>query len=125
MDPMYITCSYHIYISLGLHAVCLGDKSEIAVIGLGGGALSMFLRKYLPQSTVTAVDIDPAILSVAVEWFGLQQNEKLIVKIEDGLNFIKNAASNGLYSVVLLKTFGDVNMLLSGYFPHRIFLLCE
>lgn len=44
---------------------------------------------------ITAVDIDPAMLSVATKYFGLVQDEHLNVVIEDGIQFLTKAAKNG------------------------------
>ena len=44
---------------------------------------------------ITAVDIDPAMLSIATKYFGLVQDEHLNVVIEDGIQFLTKAAKNG------------------------------
>lgn len=82
---------------LGAHAACTEANGNIAVIGLGGGGLCMFLRQYLPQAKITAVDIDPAMLDVATKWFGLEQTEQMEIKIEDGLKFLENELKTGKY----------------------------
>jgi spermidine synthase len=47
------------------------------------------------QVWITAVDIDPAMLEVATEYFDLVQNERLAVYIRDGAQFIQQAAEKG------------------------------
>lgn len=44
---------------------------------------------------ITAVDIDPAMLTVATNYFGLALDDKLKVVIDDGLVFLDNAATAG------------------------------
>lgn len=41
------------------------------------------------------MDIDPAMLEVATEYFDLVQNERLAVYIRDGAQFIQQAAEKG------------------------------
>jgi len=48
------------------------------------------------QVWITAVDIDPAMLEVATQYFELVQDERLDVYIRDGIEFIGQAAEKGL-----------------------------
>jgi len=48
------------------------------------------------QVRITAVDIDPAMLEVATQYFDLVQDERLDVYIRDGIQFIEQAAEKGL-----------------------------
>lgn len=82
---------------LGAHTVCTDNSARVAVIGLGGGSLCIFLNQYLPQVKVTAVDIDPAMLDIATNWFGLVISDKMEVKIEDGLKFLESEVNMGNY----------------------------
>lgn len=54
------------------------------------------------DTNVTAVDIDPAMLSVATDYFGLTQDNRLKVVIDDGVEFLKKAVKMGQsYKAVL------------------------
>jgi len=44
---------------------------------------------------MTAVEIDELMLTVAEKYFGLVQSDRLKVEIQDGLDYIKNAADKG------------------------------
>lgn len=68
---------------------------NIAMIGLGGGCLCTFIHETLKYTNITAVDIDPAMLSVATDYFGLTQDNRLRVVIDDGIEFLKKAVKNG------------------------------
>lgn len=52
----------------------------------------------LRDVNVTAVDIDPAMLKVATDYFGLVQDNRLKVVIDDGIEFLKK-------TVKMSKTF--------------------
>lgn len=54
------------------------------------------------DTNITAVDIDPAMLSVATDYFGLTQDNRLKVVIDDGIEFLKKAVKMGqTYKAVL------------------------
>ncbi|CAK1603562.1 unnamed protein product [Parnassius mnemosyne] len=71
------------------------DTAKVAVLGLGGGSLCMFLKKCFDKVQVTAVDLDPAMLDVAKKHFELETDERLQVQIKDGVDFLKDEAKSG------------------------------
>lgn len=93
IDVTYLNCEHHIYISRAV-AMSIKDKSagKCLIIGLGGGGLCSFLRKYLQQLDITAVDIDADMLKIAVDWFDLSLGDKMHVEIKDGIQYL---AENG------------------------------
>ena len=56
-------------------------QSKVLIVGLGGGSMVHFLRKYDPEVNVEAVEIDPVVVQLAERYFGMkpQKNVKLIV----------------------------------------------
>ncbi|XP_063922561.1 eEF1A lysine and N-terminal methyltransferase homolog [Zophobas morio] len=96
VDLTHLTCRHHVYMSVAAHlATRKRQPSSVAVVGLGGGGLCSFLYKFLPKTRITAVDIDPEMLEVATKWFGLVQNERLKVVIQDGVEFLGKMAAAG------------------------------
>lgn len=96
IDYSCLTCSHHIYMSIAVAIACTNkEKPSVAVIGLGGGGLCMFLRKFLSKVSITGVDIDADMLKTATEWFGLKQDDKLAVEITEGIKFIEEACNAG------------------------------
>uniref|UniRef100_A0A1B0CKW4 Putative spermine/spermidine synthase n=1 Tax=Lutzomyia longipalpis TaxID=7200 RepID=A0A1B0CKW4_LUTLO len=112
----YLACQHHLYMTMGVEMVnkfpSRGKSTKkrspnILLIGLGGGGLCIFLQKCLKNSNITAVEIDPAMLNVATEFFGLEQSEHLKVVIDDGINFLKEAAERGdTYDAILFDVDG-------------------
>ena len=75
----------------------LGFNSQpknILIIGLGGGSLPMAFSKILPESNVTSVEIDPAVVKLAKKYFDYQESEKIKTVVKDGRVFIKRAIKN-------------------------------
>lgn len=85
---------YHSFMCVGVE-LSRSDVTKVAVLGLGGGSLCMFLRKCYDNLKVTAVDFDPAMLDVARDYFELQLDDNLEVQIKDGLDFLKDEAIKG------------------------------
>ncbi|XP_049870997.1 eEF1A lysine and N-terminal methyltransferase homolog [Pectinophora gossypiella] len=80
----------------GAHAEQLSrSHAPVAVLGLGGGSLCMFLRKCYDDLKIVAVDLDPAMLEVAKDHFELQVDDQLEVQIKDGVDFLSDEAANG------------------------------
>jgi len=71
------------------------------LIGLGGGLLASFLINFMPNLSLSVVEIDPEIVKVAKDHFGLpESNERLKVVVDDGLKFIQSTESQ--YNIILI-----------------------
>jgi hypothetical protein len=55
------------------------------LIGLGGGALPMALRRFYPKLAVTVCELDPQMPDLATRWFGFREGPALRVAVGDGL----------------------------------------
>lgn len=99
--------------SIGAHASSPTADDEIIVIGLGGGALCNFLRALLPEPTITAVDIDPAMVTTATDWFGLEAAPKMQIEIADGLEYLKTTKRANIKSILFDVDSKDPNVGIS------------
>ncbi|XP_043510386.1 eEF1A lysine and N-terminal methyltransferase homolog [Frieseomelitta varia] len=95
VDPGFLACDHHIYMSIGTSAVINSKESdEIMVVGLGGGGLCTFLYNCFPKLRITAVELDEEMLKIATDFFGLILDNRMKVEIADGIQVIKDSASN-------------------------------
>ena len=79
---------------------------RILILGLGGGTLPMALNELLPEADIDVVEIDPAVVRVAREYFGFSPSERVDVFAQDGRVFVKRAASQReTYDLVILDAF--------------------
>ncbi|XP_075214630.1 eEF1A lysine and N-terminal methyltransferase homolog isoform X2 [Lycorma delicatula] len=93
VDILYLSCDHHVFMTAGISMASINSNNSnirVLIIGLGGGGLCMFIRKYLPQVFITVVDIDPEVKNIAVSYFCLKEDDHLKVIISDGLEYIKN-----------------------------------
>ncbi|WP_206485255.1 fused MFS/spermidine synthase [Thalassotalea sp. G2M2-11] len=82
---------------------------NILIIGLGGGTMSNTLNQLYPSAKITNVEIDPAVIKVARQYFGFFENNNVISKVQDGRIFIKRATlKKQQYDWIILDAFnGD------------------
>lgn len=88
----------------------LNPKPErILVIGLGGGSLPRLMQKLFPEANIDSVEIDPAVIDVAREYFDFEVRPGDSVVARDGRVFVRRALLRGQrYDFVLLDAFtGD------------------
>ena len=79
---------------------------NVLIVGLGGGVLPTALAKIYPDTAIDVVEIDPAVVKVAQEFFGFQPSGKVQVFEEDGRVFIKRAVRAGQrYDLIMLDAF--------------------
>ena len=62
---------------------------DIALIGLGGGSLAKYIHRHLPDSRLTALEINPEVVAAARGYFLLPpDDDRLHVLTEDGAAFV-------------------------------------
>ncbi|THB67278.1 MAG: methyltransferase domain-containing protein [Gammaproteobacteria bacterium] len=83
------------------------NAEDLLLLGLGGGAMLRFINKELPQSNVTAIDIDADVIEVAEKQFGIPHNKKNTIKQSDALFYLECAAEKK-FDVIFVDLFsGD------------------
>lgn len=78
------------------------------VLGVGGGALPMALRRIVPAAHIDAVDHDAAVLQVAQSFFGLKADDRLQLHAADARFFVRCSSDAGRrYDAIVLDVFDD------------------
>jgi len=94
------------------------DPKTILIIGLGGATLPIALHKMLPEALIDSVEIDPAVVRVAKQYFAYETGPRQRVFVEDGREFVERAHREGRrYDMVMLDAF-DVD-----YIPPQLLTL--
>jgi spermidine synthase len=85
------------------------QPKRILIVGLGGGTMSNTLAQLYPQSEINNIEIDPAVIKVARDYFGFLENNKIKTYAQDGRIFIKRALlKKESYDWIILDAFnGD------------------
>lgn len=78
------------------------------VIGLGGGVMPMALRQLEPALHVDAVELDPAVITVAQDYFGYRQDALSQAHADDGRMFVRRQLRAGKrYDMVLVDAYDE------------------
>ena len=85
------------------------NPKNVLIIGLGGGTLSNVIHALYPAAKIHNVEIDPAVLKVARNYFNSIENDVVTSSVQDGRIFIKRAAiKKQKYDWIILDAFnGD------------------
>jgi len=79
---------------------------RILVIGLGGGTLPTAFNALFPQAAIDAVEIDPAVVAVAEQYFDFKPSPNLRVHTGDARVWTKRAGIKGQqYDIIILDAF--------------------
>lgn len=82
----------------------------VLMIGLGGGSLAKFIRKYRPQTHITAVEIDDRIIVAARAYFEVPPDDNTLHVIEDdGAVYVRQHPASA--DVILLDGFDGGNQV--------------
>lgn len=96
IDYSHFLSDYIPYLGLGVGIIANQSIKDpkILLIGLGGGLLSNLLINAYNNVNIVALEIDAVVYKIAKEAFGLIENNRLDVKICDGLEYLCNAVKN-------------------------------
>ena len=82
------------------------SPARTLMIGLGGGTISNVLTDLYPQMVLDLVEVDPAVVNVARDYFDFRESSKTNVHIIDGRVFTKRAVLGGIkYDLIILDAF--------------------
>ena len=79
------------------------DPRRVLIVGLGGGAMVRFLTHYEPQVQIDAVEIDPAVVRLADQYFGVRTGGNVRVHTADAVTFVESVAEG--YDLILMDAF--------------------
>lgn len=81
-------------------------QPDILVLGLGGGDVIKLLQKMIGGASITAVELEGAVIEVAKKYFGVLKSPKLKIVLADANKYLEN---NGVkYDLVVVDLYsGD------------------
>ncbi|MFV2032756.1 MAG: spermidine synthase [Gammaproteobacteria bacterium] len=101
------------YTGLMMMGLAYRNKPDSAlVIGLGGGTVSKYLRKYYPELKIDNVEMDPVVADVAQRFFNFTQTPDNQVIVMDGRRFLQR--SDRKYDLIFLDAY------YGGYIPFHL-----
>ena len=88
---------------VGLAAIYPQDIKRVLVLGLGGGAVPLYLARFLPDATVDSVEVDPGVIEAAKKYFGLRETERFHLIEGDGRIYLNRHSEK--YDIIVLDAF--------------------
>jgi predicted membrane-bound spermidine synthase len=85
---------------------------KILMLGLGGGSISTYLGRFMPEAAITTVEIDPGVITAAKTYFGLRETERMRYHAGDGRVFLNRNSEP--YDLILLDAYRG------GYVPFHL-----
>jgi spermidine synthase len=82
------------------------------MLGLGGGSISTYLGRFMPDAAITTVEIDPGVITAAKTYFGLRESERVRYRAVDGRVFLNRDSER--YDLILLDAYRG------GYVPFHL-----
>jgi spermidine synthase len=79
------------------------ETKRILLIGLGGGSISTYLARHMPDVSIDAVELDPGVITAAKTYFGVRETAKVRYVEGDGRVFLNR--SKEPYDVILVDAF--------------------
>lgn len=84
------------------------NPKKVLMIGLGGGTLATAFSKVVPGAEMDVVEIDPAMVRVAKDYFNFKPGGRVRLIVEDGRVYVKRAISRGeKYDLIILDAFDE------------------
>jgi spermidine synthase len=88
------------------------EPKKILMIGLGGGIISSYLGRNMPDVTIDTVEIDPGVIAAAKQYFGLRENKRVRYSAGDGRVALRR--NKQTYDIILVDAFHG------GYVPFHL-----
>lgn len=91
------------------HSNFCNKEASVLILGLGGGDVVKQLRNnFKSEAKITAIEIDPVIIEIALKEFEIIPNSKLEIINNDARIFLKYTKEK--YDVIIVDLFNDINI---------------
>jgi spermidine synthase len=109
-DPDDLPVRYTQMMTVGVLYPPQPDK--VLMIGLGGGSISSYLGRHLPDARIDTIEVDPGVITAAKNFFGLRETARVRYREGDGRVFLNRNAET--YDLILVDAFHG------GYVPFHL-----
>src|SRR5690606_22496419 len=96
-------------LEFGVTKVDLKSVENILILGMGGGSVMKSLRETFEYTkNIVAVEIDPEIINLAKQEFGISPSENLQIIEGDAFEFVKTSKEK--FQLIIIDLFIDLNV---------------
>jgi spermidine synthase len=101
LDDRDLPVSYTRFMTASL--IYAKNIHSVLEIGFGGGRTSWYLHRFLPDVSVTSVELDPAVEELAKKYFGIKDEPNFHLVNRDGRLFLQESKEK--YDVILIDAY--------------------
>ncbi len=95
-----------------LAAVYAGKLNAMLMVGLGGGSVSQYFLRHVPEMHITSVELDPGVVEAAKTYFDVSESPRHKIATGDGRVFLQR--NRAKYDIVMIDAFRG------GYVPFHL-----
>jgi len=96
-------------LKFGLEQIDINQVRSILLLGLGGGSVIETLRKdFNYEHPITAVDIDPVIIDIANEEYGITTDTNLKIVCADAKTYMRS--NTATFDLIIIDLFVDITV---------------
>jgi len=88
------------------------ELKRILMIGLGGGTISTYLGRHIPDVSIDTVEIDPGVITAAKKYFGIRESSRVRYLDADGRVYLNR--NKQPFDLILCDAFHG------GYIPFHL-----
>jgi spermidine synthase len=81
---------------------------DILIVGLGGGSLSKYCHRHLPDATITTVEINPAVIALREQFAIPADSKKFRIICADAARYLRTKTA--IADIILLDGFADYGL---------------
>jgi spermidine synthase len=89
--------------TMSLAAIHPPEIKRVLMLGLGGGSISTYFGRFLPDATIDSVELDPGVIDVAKKYFGVRETSRSRIHAGDGRVFLNR--NSGPYDIIIADAF--------------------
>jgi spermidine synthase len=109
-DPDDLPVRYTRMMTIGV--IYPEEPKRMLMIGLGGGSISTYLGRAMPDAAIDTVEIDPGVITAAKKYFGIRETTRVRYLDGDGRVYLNR--NRNLYDLILVDAFQG------GYVPFHL-----
>jgi spermidine synthase len=98
--------------------------AHICLLGMAGGRLALLFHHYFAAAVIDNVDIDPAVIPIASQYFGIVFDDRQRIAIQDARAFL-SAAALPLYDIIIMDAFRDATDDLNHLATRQFYHACQ
>jgi spermidine synthase len=121
LDPLNLLFGYSRAFMLSL--IWQSAPRRIFMLGFAGGRVPAILHHYVPEARIDVAEIDPDVIEVARDYFGVRLDDGLRVAFQDGRAMLEQDTS--FYDVILVDAFVGVGRTPPHLMTLEFYTLCR